>query len=467
VFVSYAHIDNDVPVNDVGDGGWVDLLLEKLPLHVARHLGARATFARDREFIRSNQPLTDQVRGTVQASAVLLVVMSPSYLKSSWCNLERREFLDIAKDRVSEGSMFVVRASPVDIQAQPEEFRDLRGLDFYRRVPHSADYHLLGQNNPRDPDLQDRIITLGREIAEQLERLQQRTRPGNVAPPPAASARVFVASATDDMESRENELRNHLTQAGIEVLPSAHSRYPTTNLAAYEAAVCKELASCALFAQVLGRVPGKKLAFAPDKRLPALQFELARRLDIPALQWRERGEVGDVPDAAYRELLEHAQACGIEEFKVTVAERAVRPAPPPPRSKNPEVAVFVSADARDHDLSMEISNALADFGVDCYRMPATGAPAVLRAALENNLRDCDGLVLVYGRTEFYWVQQQLRQARKINSTRTAPLSTLAVFDGPPPNKPEIPVNIKNLVMVDCRKGIDRDVVRKFVTNLRG
>lgn len=274
---------------------------------------------------------------------------------------------------------------------------------------------------------------------------------------------VFVAMVTDDLEEREAELRSYLNQAGLEVLPSPQPRYPTTNLAEYEAAVLRDLEGCCLFAQILSALPGRELAFAPGKRLPALQHELALRAGTPVLQWRERDQGLDVKDPEHRALLEGARACGIEEFKRTVVERAHPPSPPPsaPRA----VAVFVNADARDRGLAREISMALADFGVDCYQLPENGSPADMRVALEANLRGCDGLILVYGKTEFYWVQEQLRMARKIASIRDRPLLTMAVFVGPPPDKPEIPMTIKNVVMLDCRKGLDPEKLRQFVDHL--
>jgi hypothetical protein len=43
---------------------------------------------------------------------------------------------------------------------------------------------------------------------------------------------------------------------------------------------------------------------------------------------------------------------------------------------------------------------------------------------------------------------------------------MAVFEGPPADKPEIPVTIKNLDVLDCRRGLDPEKLRRFVEHLR-
>lgn len=123
----------------------------------------------------------------------------------------------------------------------------------------------------------------------------------------------------------------------------------------------------------------------------------------------------------------------------------------------------MNADARDRPLADEISAALTEFGVDCYGMPETGSPEEIRVALEKNACGCNGIVLVYGKTEFYWVQEQLRQVRKMTEGQ---LSTMAVFEGPPSEKPKIPVTIKDLEVLPCREGLDPEKLRGFADRLR-
>jgi hypothetical protein len=283
----------------------------------------------------------------------------------------------------------------------------------------------------------------------------------NVVPPTGAA--VFVATATEDLEEREQELRAYLTQAGLNILPPSPSRYPVADLLSYETAVLRDLQECCLFAQVLSPTAGKSLEFAAGRRLPALQHELAVRAQKPIFQWRGRDvDPMAVANAEHRSLVESAQAWSIEEFKRSLLEYALH-SPPQAESIRPQAkVVFVNVDAPDRDLAMQIGKALADRDVDAYCTPERGAPKDVRLAVEDHLRHCDGLVLVYGKTRVDWVQEQLRHARKINSFRDRPIPTLAIFEGPPPEKPEVNASIKNLVTLDCRQGIDAAKITEFV-----
>jgi hypothetical protein len=121
VFVSYSTIDNEVMVEDGGiRRGWVDALVDKLKVETSSRLGARdVRFFVDSDAIRSHLPLTAQLTEAARNSATLLIVMSPSYLRSDWCRRERNAFLSVVRNRVAKGSVFLVRARPVAHGDQP------------------------------------------------------------------------------------------------------------------------------------------------------------------------------------------------------------------------------------------------------------------------------------------------------------------------------------------------------------
>jgi hypothetical protein len=464
VFVSYATIDNEVTTIDGAQSkGWVVALLEKLRRELNSRIGGReVNVFFDHESMRSNHPITSQLLEAARSSATLLVVMSPSYLASEWCRRERNAFLSVVNDRIAAGSLLVVRARPVVRDVQPEEFRDLRGIEFFSSESGSR-HRLLGIPSANELPFIERICALTEELAAQLQSLRARRETGR---PSSSATKVFVATATDDLEDREKDLHGYLTQAGLMVLPSPQSRYPTTDLASYEAAILGELGSCSVFAQLLSQSRGRELEFAPGQRSPALQLELARRAQIPILQWRPRElDLGAIQDPGHRSVLEGAQACGIEQFKRTILDRA-RQKPEPRRPRPSQVVVFVNANTTDRGLACELGQALSTMGVDCYWPIEEGSPESVRADLEDNLNSCDGFVLVYGRTRLDWVHQQLRQARKTLSIREHPVKMLAIFEGPPSEKPGLAAAIPQLMTLNCRNGVDPNMLRQFVETLQ-
>jgi len=467
LFVSYAHIDNQ-PLK-AGEAGWVDMLLAKVQAEVCQRLGTRAFDCWMDHELEGNLPFSPEILRAVRGSALLLVVLSPAYLKSEWCRRERNEFLAAVKDRVERGSLFLVRARPVDQGEIPPEFGALLGYSFSVLDPDMRAERPLGIPDPLEPKFIKRVFELSQDIKQQVARLNAEpaspapgTRTG--APAPTGTRCVFVAPSTDDLADREDDLRAYLSQAGISVLPATW--YPQTDAAAFEAAMMADLRRCNAFAQLLGPSHGRKLPFAPEARLPRLQYELAQRAGIPIVQWRERGlDLAAVEDAAHRMLLDQARACGLEEFKRAVVDEARKDRTPAAAAPAGNVVVFVNADSPDRDLARQVGNALGQFGIECYWPLENGPADELRKDLEDNLRTCDGVLLVYGATGATWVRRQLREARKILSQRERPLAALAVFEGPPPEKVDLGVAIPRLVTLNCRSGIDVGALKQFVEAL--
>jgi hypothetical protein len=91
-------------------------------------------------------------------------------------------------------------------------------------------------------------------------------------------------------------------------------------------------------------------------------------------------------------------------------------------------------------------------------------PAAVRADLEQNLLDCDRLMIVYGATTPTWVREQLRYARKLLFRREHELLSLAVYQAPPPAKAPVGFELPNQLTIDGRadEGVNEPEVRAFL-----
>ncbi|HXF89249.1 MAG TPA: toll/interleukin-1 receptor domain-containing protein [Xanthobacteraceae bacterium] len=80
------------------------------------------------EQIDPTMQLSDELRRKVTNSCVLMIVMSPWYLRSNWCRDELEWFRQQVQDRAREqGRIFVVRAMPTDEKTWPDFLCDDRG----------------------------------------------------------------------------------------------------------------------------------------------------------------------------------------------------------------------------------------------------------------------------------------------------------------------------------------------------
>jgi len=458
MFVSYAHLDNQ------GESAWVTALVRHLDTEVRQRLGTKDLRIWIDHDLDGNRPLTPESIQVIQRSETLLVIMSPSYLSSEWCARERNAFLRFARDCVSEGRIFIVRCRDTDPKATPREFGELVGFKFWTADPEAG-----GATRPLGvPDSKERaylanVINLSDRLARTLKEITAIRKAGARSALSLATEHVFLARSTDDMETRGEELVGYLTQAGLGILPATW--YPEEDEHGFRTAMEADLARCSVFVQLLSRLPGRKAAFAPGLRYPAIQFGIARDAGKPILQWRDSADDPKaVADEAHRALLERAWACGFEEFKRAVVE-AVRPKPALVRPRPRNVTVFVNADRDDLELAHKLSELLAKQGVECYWPILEGSPEKVRQDLEENLKCCDGLVLIYGASEPSWIRDQLRQGRKILSQREQALAALAIYLGPPPEKKDLAVAMPELITLDGRAGVNPDILRGFVERL--
>jgi hypothetical protein len=463
VFVSYAHLDN-VGSDGRNRGGWVDVFVDLLARQVRQRLGTREVDVwMDREHA-GNMPLTPTLVGVARDSAVLLILMSPSYLKSSWCERERKAFLEVAKDRVAENRIFIANCLDVDRALVPAEIRDLIGWNFFLRDPAVGITRPL-RASETDTDFVNELHALSHHLVLELTRQQQGA--GRAATPAATPVtegpRIFVARSTDDLEDRETELRNQLTQARLRVQPKRF--YAQTDRGAFKAAVRQDLDGSKLFVQLLSGARGAEMPFDAETRLPVAQDALARQLGTPILRWRDRSiDPAATIDLAHRALLEHCIACPFEEFRRRVVDEARREPPPPPR-RRVCATVFVDADGHDDALAQQVGSALAENGISCLKTLSAGSPEDIRKDLEGNLRDCDGVLLLYGSTEPIWVREQVRYGNKVFTQRDR-RPALCIYQGPPPSKLDLGILDPDMVFLDCGKGFDPAALQPFLAKLR-
>jgi TIR domain len=469
IFVSYAHVD-DKPLPGV-DMGWVTTLIEGLRTGLSQKLGRSDAFEMwiDHKLAR-HVDITPQIMESLQQTATLLIILSPGYLASDWCQREQDTFLNLITERVRSGSsVFIVERDKLEDHERSSEFKKLIGYPFWVQDREDSPPRTLGipKPNPEEHRYYDMLNELSKELAEELhaqKKAANRTEIEIEVPPSAKGPTVFLAEVTDDLDTVRDEVKRHLDQAGVRVLPNSwYSREPN----AFENAVKGDLQKSDLFVQLLSGTSGKK---APDlpKGYAYLQFECAKNADKPIMQWHRRDlVVREIKDEEQQELLlgNTVFAVGIEEFKREVVNRAFYK-PPAPDPAPIQTFVFVNMETRDRSLAEKVCETLDHYGAE-YSLPIRkGTAAEIREDLERNLLECNGLVIIYGQATVIWVRKQLLQCRKIIYKRKSPLKAIAVYEGPPEPKDPLDLKLRNMYILNCRKSLNKNIVKSFIDNLR-
>ncbi len=489
IFLSYAKVD-DQPL------GWVSHFAEHLQDYLARCLGRREIFEVwwDRTDLDEAAPLTDDILAAVRSSAILCVVLSPGYARSEWCARERQTFIEAVRDVPQpERRLFLIDTGTLEVENRPPELADYRGFDFFaedetgrrrtlRPLGDGAEFALYHDR------VDDVAFKLSRRLGE-LKRLVEAASPRSLAPGDAEATAaaggsitprmgmgttVFVAKPSEDVEPERENLFRYLAEHGFRVVPDIP--LPLRTRAECEAEIDRLLEQSSLFVQVLGQQRGIRLRDADpsDPRLVQAQYDRASAAGIPVLQWASPHlDTAGITQPELRQLVESpaVMRCSLEEFRVEVRDQAA-PHRKKPTNGRPagqvtggKPIVFVNSSREDRAAAEQVKNALENLGCLGGIPLELNDPTEIREDLNENILDCDGLVLLYGETSPRWVRQQQRYLNRLPPDRETPLRGLAMVTAPPADKAPIDMGWSEMQLIECTDGFHSERLAPFVASL--
>jgi hypothetical protein len=441
---------------------WLARLTDDLKTRLTRSLDqpVAATRSWPAEGLSADS-LAERAQQAVQRSAIFVAVLSEQYLNCARCRRERQLFQEAhAADGGLMRRLFVVEYEPVDRAAFPPEFHEVLPLRF----------------SGGEEKYYDALLDLGERLVELLKTLKSLAVAG-VDPPgdsdkpdgpggPDYWKTVFLAEVPEgdpDLEDTRDDVRRYLEQQRVRVLPE---KYYPRDPDEFQARMDRDLEACDLFAQMLGRRPPRSTEDLPGGYV-GLQFERAQKSGKPLLQWRNSGvDLADVRDEGYRRFLDgpRVQADSLESFKKAVIDALRRPEPPTHSDGEVGALVFVNYDPQDEGWTVqEVLPPLRAKGFDLVRpLPLTETAEDRDQWLEQRLRDCDALFVIYGVAKQAWVFEQLMRCRRVLARRERPLRAWVLTNGPP-EKPPLAFSIGKLQYVDCQR--DTAALREFLDKL--
>ncbi|WP_165253281.1 toll/interleukin-1 receptor domain-containing protein [Paludisphaera soli] len=458
LFISYSHAD-DQTYDEARKPGWVTSLSRLLRKEIDRKLGkvGACDLWMDHR-LAAGDAVDASLHAKISGSATMLIVLSEGYLRSSWCQREMELFLETdAKRRHGEASrIFVVETDRVE---RPKALEMVLSLPFWSAHPDApATTTQLGHPRPNedDPDHKpffSRLNSLTHAVVAELKRLDDSKSSGPDKPQlgPAAKAKVYLARCTDDVDDQYLEVREYLLQQGLHVVPQGD--YPQEESRYIESAR-RDLDDSLLFVQLLGLLPGRKLAGSKRRHVGA-QHELAIESGRQILRWRSRklapGKVEDAEQAA-RLAEPDVLALDLEEFKALVLQRIgaiLNPPPPPPERPGGQgflnKLVFINADSPDLEMAERLGRLLEQMGA-WVSLPYSGdkdQESNPRTYMTEQLGECDIFLIIYGDTKAKWVSSQLLWSRKPLAQREVP-AALAVIEMPPTPKEPLSLLVPRL-----------------------
>ncbi len=449
IFISYAHIDNLPPLP--GKEGWITNFHRAMELRVAQLLGTRPRVWRDPKLTGNDvfaETLVDKLRGV----ALLVSVLSPSYIHSEWCRKELHEFVEVNETggglTIGDKSrIFKVVKTPVPREKLPTEVQPLLGYEFYRIDPETGHAHELNEifGEQAQVEFWMKLDDLAHDIVETLD-LVSKPDAADLAQAPAENSAlpvVYLAETTADMRDARDSLKRELQRAGYTVLPD--EPFPLSS-PEFEQFVERQLTRCRLSIHPVG----SRYGLVPEgaqQSIIELQSALAAKREATGLErlvWiapgtsavdeRQVQTLADLRSGKGLTLQSDLYEVSLEDFKSAIRQRLEELAQPRPQacSSSAKVGaaarVYLICDQPDGLAAAPISDALFDKGFDVTLPVFEGNETELREDHEENLRICDAVLIYHGAGTEIWLRSKLRDLTRIAGLgRTEPFQGVGVY----------------------------------------
>lgn len=425
VFISYAHADNEIPLNASIDKGWIGLL--------AANLNTGPNVLKKRIFIdyqlKPGDEFSDDLISKVTNSKLLVLFLSRNYAESVWCGKELTQFIQAHSNNTDKPvDVFVVELFPYEqLTDLPDNIRNIRKHKIHAKFWHqSIDDStpiLAGYPTPNDNNDKVRIHYWNSLNALRTaidERLAKNSKPRAVNHIEAAAntinsdsgdkktvipCTILLADVTEDLEPKRDEIKQALQAEKFLVLPNGD--YVGLSVEEFDHTYSKDLERSELFVQLLSPTAGRK-GKGYSAPFPQLQFQRAHEANKPILQWCEQlPAVNQIGDPAHAKLFEteFLRVTNLNNFKTEIIERlhaekvkrdkAITASAPSSHAKPGKKFLFVDDLASTDDLRKTLRAAIKQHQYEIRAIPEQAPLGNNGIDVKEYLRPCLAGITIY------------------------------------------------------------------------
>jgi hypothetical protein len=491
VFISYAHVDNETLA--AGQDGWVSLLHERLRKRLRQLLGEEVKIWRDPK-LQGNDEFADTLVIRVSKAGVLLSVLSPRYVKSDWCRKELSHFCHEADRGVgltidNKSRVFNVVKTHIPRERHPPELGGSLGYEFYEYD------EATGRAREFRADLDDRrywdkFEDLAQDISQQLIHLRSLSSAANPAAETGATgsngrqnghkanghekAVIYLAETTADLTLERDRIRRELSQFGYQVVPDKELPLQGPKLIeTVNEYLLKARLSVHLIGAHYGIVPELE-----DRSIVRIQHDLAmahsdnpqfKRLiwlpsDLNPKEDRQRAFIEYLSNSPVAlnnaELLREK----LEDLKTVIQSQLASLQTKPAQEKTDagHTYIYLICEQRDFEAIQPLYQHLYESGSEVM-LPAAGENAIEEN--QQNLRDCDALLIYFGHGSERWLRTQFSEISKVVD-RAKPMLAKAVYVASPRSQPKELFMTREAIVIKNFGDFHPDSLAAFLQKIR-
>lgn len=466
IFVSYARNDDLPPLGPDEGKGFVTALDGNLNYHF-RLLGPPTPkLWRDTRAIGRSDQFDPIIEEAINASDVLLVVLSRNWVSREFC---RKELEWFKKRWGNEGEsalkrrIVVVAKHNIEPKDRPQLLQGQEGYVFYRRDDESgagAEQEFFGGGKP-----QGEYHDLVKELACDLWRRAHASEAPPAATTSARDARrssadgrtVYLAKPAADMRQPYLRLVDELEGRGYRIAPERDSEIP------YDDTAPGFVADALAAAEVSIHLLGEKSGYTPEDSEPIVKLQLSRAAlraagngaaeaqgEFRRIVWAPKVLIeGAADEPVERDPLavlgrfdkqlasDKIDGSEISKFSEFVIQHLDRTSP------KAEVLEAIESDSRiyvyhrpeDSEFALDLAKVLQQRKIEPVFPAFEGDPAELKAWHREALQECDAVVLCWATAPEVWIKTTARELRSWRELgREKKFACRGLLAGPPPGE---------------------------------
>ena len=427
IFISYAHNDNYVLS---GDKGWVTQFHELLSNWLKRQRGLKdLKIWFDESNLDGNTRVDDEIKSSIEKSALFFVIHSKNYDRSKYCNQELDWFLDHNQRNVNgtrignESRLFNIQIQNLHFEQWPKKLSGTSGFALHdAKESKDEGYPTSSQSNRKLFDEQIRKVV---EAAEKTIRALKSQAPQHKKMPKESDSvlpKLFIANVSDSLKAFRNQIISEVEHRAtiLDSLP------PPFTFDEHTKQLNITLNQSSLSIHLLDQFSGTQIVGASDgSTFPRVQADTVRSRDQHSLIWvPENLELKDIEEQDQAEWLNdlekgQRQSNGFQFVRSSrtaftnqvnqVLDGLIKQQ----SSEKTHSRFLIDTHQKDQRHAYSLADTLACRDIDVDFNKESTDPVKSLENFENAVREVEHLIIMFGQVAPQWVGGRIFTAVKV------------------------------------------------------